>query len=129
MTLACYVYGSSSSVINACTLPLRLVTSRLTCLRCLYDMSRSSCAQFDIISDVVIVWKVINTDAEGRLTLADALVFAEKLEVDAIIDSATLTGAIMVSRDVNHVFRIDWAERVDSVLLQSSGQMHICLTR
>ncbi|CAM9931464.1 unnamed protein product, partial [Hapterophycus canaliculatus] len=41
--------------------------------------------------------EVINTDAEGRLTLADALVFAEKLEVDAIVDSATLTGAIMVA--------------------------------
>ncbi|CAM9241779.1 unnamed protein product, partial [Ectocarpus fasciculatus] len=41
--------------------------------------------------------EVINTDAEGRLTLADALVFAEKLGVDAIIDSATLTGACLVS--------------------------------
>jgi len=37
--------------------------------------------------------EVNNTDAEGRLTLADALVFAEKLEVDAIVDLATLTGA------------------------------------
>ena len=41
--------------------------------------------------------EVNNTDAEGRLTLADALVFAEKLEVDAIIDLATLTGACMVA--------------------------------
>ncbi|CAM9123941.1 unnamed protein product [Discosporangium mesarthrocarpum] len=41
--------------------------------------------------------EVINTDAEGRLTLADALVFAESLGVDAIIDTATLTGAIIVS--------------------------------
>ena len=40
---------------------------------------------------------MINTDAEGRLTLADALVFAEKLEVDAIVDMATLTGACMVA--------------------------------
>ena len=40
--------------------------------------------------------QVLNTDAEGRLTLADALVFAEKLGVDAIIDSATLTGAVIV---------------------------------
>ncbi|ERN42862.1 leucyl aminopeptidase [Rubidibacter lacunae KORDI 51-2] len=41
--------------------------------------------------------EVNNTDAEGRLTLADALVFAEKLEVDAIVDLATLTGACMVA--------------------------------
>jgi leucyl aminopeptidase len=41
--------------------------------------------------------EVNNTDAEGRLTLADALVFAEKLGVDAIVDLATLTGACVVA--------------------------------
>lgn len=41
--------------------------------------------------------EVNNTDAEGRLTLADALVFAEKLELDAIVDLATLTGACIVA--------------------------------
>ena len=41
--------------------------------------------------------EVNNTDAEGRLTLADALVYAEKLEVDAIVDLATLTGACIVA--------------------------------
>ena len=41
--------------------------------------------------------EVDNTDAEGRLTLADALCFAEELKVDEIIDVATLTGACMVA--------------------------------
>ncbi|MEY2978563.1 MAG: leucyl aminopeptidase [Prochlorotrichaceae cyanobacterium] len=41
--------------------------------------------------------EVNNTDAEGRLTLADALVFAEGLGVDAIVDLATLTGACVVA--------------------------------
>lgn len=41
--------------------------------------------------------EVNNTDAEGRLTLADALVFADKLGVDAMIDLATLTGACVVA--------------------------------
>ncbi len=41
--------------------------------------------------------EINNTDAEGRLTLADALVFAEKLGVDAMIDLATLTGACVVA--------------------------------
>ncbi|MBE9179080.1 leucyl aminopeptidase [Oculatella sp. LEGE 06141] len=41
--------------------------------------------------------EVNNTDAEGRLTLADALVFTEKLGVDAIVDLATLTGACIVA--------------------------------
>lgn len=41
--------------------------------------------------------EVLNTDAEGRLTLADALVYAEALEPDAIVDSATLTGACIIA--------------------------------
>lgn len=41
--------------------------------------------------------EVNNTDAEGRLTLADALVFADRLEVDGIVDLATLTGACIVA--------------------------------
>ncbi len=41
--------------------------------------------------------EVNNTDAEGRLTLADALVFADALGVDAIVDLATLTGACVVA--------------------------------
>ncbi|OIO25466.1 hypothetical protein AUJ14_04345 [Candidatus Micrarchaeota archaeon CG1_02_55_22] len=41
--------------------------------------------------------EVLNTDAEGRVLLADALAFAEKQDVDEIIDFATLTGAIVVA--------------------------------
>jgi leucyl aminopeptidase len=39
--------------------------------------------------------EVINTDAEGRLVMADALVLATEDGVDAIVDIATLTGACM----------------------------------
>jgi leucyl aminopeptidase len=41
--------------------------------------------------------EVDNTDAEGRLTLADALCYASELKVDEVIDLATLTGACMVA--------------------------------
>lgn len=41
--------------------------------------------------------EVMNTDAEGRLVLADALSLATEAKPDAIIDLATLTGAAMVS--------------------------------
>ena len=41
--------------------------------------------------------EINNTDAEGRLTLADALVYASKLKPDAIVDLATLTGACVVA--------------------------------
>ena len=50
--------------------------------------------------------EVNNTDAEGRLTLADALVYADKLGVDAIVDLATLTGACVVAlgNDIAAIF-------------------------
>ncbi|WP_419241002.1 leucyl aminopeptidase [Cardinium endosymbiont of Nabis limbatus] len=41
--------------------------------------------------------EIDNTDAEGRLILADALVYAEKLGVDAMVDLATLTGAMVTA--------------------------------
>ncbi|GJM16762.1 MAG: putative cytosol aminopeptidase [Thermodesulfobacteriota bacterium] len=40
--------------------------------------------------------EVINTDAEGRVVLSDALSYAVELKVDEIVDLATLTGACMV---------------------------------
>jgi len=41
--------------------------------------------------------EVINTDAEGRIVLADALYYAQRYQPDGIIDLATLTGAIVVA--------------------------------
>jgi leucyl aminopeptidase len=46
--------------------------------------------------------EVINTDAEGRLILADAITYAKKLGATVIIDMATLTGAVSIALgDVN----------------------------
>ena len=41
--------------------------------------------------------EVNNTDAEGRLILADALAYAVELGADRIVDLATLTGAVLVA--------------------------------
>ncbi|MBT6254289.1 leucyl aminopeptidase [Candidatus Uhrbacteria bacterium] len=41
--------------------------------------------------------EVLNTDAEGRVILADALPYACELKPDAVIDLATLTGAVVVA--------------------------------
>jgi leucyl aminopeptidase len=41
--------------------------------------------------------EVLNTDAEGRLILADALTYAERYEPQAVVDIATLTGAIVIA--------------------------------
>ncbi|MFM2374329.1 MAG: hypothetical protein RLZZ234_324 [Candidatus Parcubacteria bacterium] len=40
---------------------------------------------------------VLNTDAEGRLVLADALTYAERYEPELVVDVATLTGAALVA--------------------------------
>jgi leucyl aminopeptidase len=46
--------------------------------------------------------EVINTDAEGRLILADAITYARKLGATTIVDMATLTGAVSIALgDVN----------------------------
>ncbi|SQA80160.1 cytosol aminopeptidase family protein [Campylobacter jejuni] len=49
-----------------------------------------------LISREGISIEVRNTDAEGRLVLADCLSFAQDLKPDLLIDMATLTGACVV---------------------------------
>ncbi|HEX7546951.1 MAG TPA: leucyl aminopeptidase [Gemmatimonadaceae bacterium] len=41
--------------------------------------------------------EIINTDAEGRLVLADVLAYAARLKPQAVVDAATLTGAVVVA--------------------------------
>jgi len=41
--------------------------------------------------------EILNTDAEGRLILCDALTYAERFEPDTVIDVATLTGACVIA--------------------------------
>ncbi len=41
--------------------------------------------------------EILNTDAEGRLVLCDALTYAERFKPSAVIDIATLTGACVVA--------------------------------
>ncbi len=41
--------------------------------------------------------EILNTDAEGRLILCDALTYAERFKPDAVVDIATLTGACVIA--------------------------------
>jgi len=41
--------------------------------------------------------EILNTDAEGRLILCDALTYAERFKPAAVIDIATLTGACVIA--------------------------------
>jgi leucyl aminopeptidase len=61
--------------------------------------------------------EVNNTDAEGRLILADALAYAVELGADRIVDLATLTGAVLVALGSTYAALISnddaWAAEVD----------------
>lgn len=64
--------------------------------------------------------EVLNTDAEGRLILCDALTYAEQFKPKAVVDVATLTGACIVAlgHDVSGVMGNN-QELIDSLLAAS----------
>ncbi len=64
--------------------------------------------------------EVINTDAEGRLVLADALTYAKKLGATRIVDLATLTGAVSIALgDVNVAILGNDQDWIDEVVAAS----------
>lgn len=68
--------------------------------------------------------EILNTDAEGRLILCDALTYAERFEPDTVIDIATLTGACVVA--LGHIASGLFANR-DSLahkLLEAGNEAH-----
>lgn len=67
--------------------------------------------------------EIVNTDAEGRLVLADGLMAATESEADRIIDAATLTGAAImaVGKEYNAVFGLD-----DDAVNEYLHQAHQC---
>ncbi|MDQ1559339.1 MAG: leucyl aminopeptidase [Pyrinomonadaceae bacterium] len=61
--------------------------------------------------------EVINTDAEGRLILADAIAYARKLGATQVVDLATLTGAVSIALgDVNTGILGTDQELIDEVI-------------
>ncbi len=64
--------------------------------------------------------EVLNTDAEGRLILADALTYAERYKPAVVIDVATLTGACVVALGHHHSGLFTADERVAEQMLEAS---------
>jgi leucyl aminopeptidase len=61
--------------------------------------------------------EIINTDAEGRLILSDAICYAKKLGAKRILDMATLTGAVSIALgDVNTAVLGTDQEFIDEVI-------------
>src|SRR2546426_5038727 len=62
--------------------------------------------------------EIINTDAEGRLVLADAIAYAKKLGATTIVDMATLTGAVSIALgDVNAAVLGTDQELIDEIIV------------
>lgn len=66
--------------------------------------------------------EVLNTDAEGRLILADALSYANKYQPELIIDAATLTGAAARAIGYYGVVAMGNANEKDMKKLKASGE-------
>jgi leucyl aminopeptidase len=88
------VYGAFRAAV------LEKAPAKITCVLVLTDNAVNSMATFP---DAVVTGRngktveILNTDAEGRLILADALDYACDQNPDCIIDAATLTGACLVA--------------------------------
>ncbi|MEM7659700.1 MAG: peptidase M17, partial [Bacteroidota bacterium] len=69
--------------------------------------------------------EVLNTDAEGRMLLADALHFAKRYEPALVVDLATLTGASVVAVGHEGISLMQTAgEQVASALKQAGEQVY-----
>jgi leucyl aminopeptidase len=55
-----------------------------------------------VTSSAGLTVEILNTDAEGRLVLCDALHYARRFEPAAVVDIATLTGACVVALGAHH---------------------------
>ena len=96
---------------------------------CLAENMPSSTAQRP--EDVITIYggktvEVLNTDAEGRLVLADGIVAAGEENPDTIIDVATLTGAQMIAlglRTVGVMGQSDLRERIVAAA-ENAGESH-----
>jgi len=66
--------------------------------------------------------EIHNTDAEGRLVLADCLSYASELGVDECLDFATLTGAAVVALGERYSALFTEHEKLASALLKTAGK-------
>ncbi|WP_294001269.1 leucyl aminopeptidase [Sphaerotilus sp.] len=68
--------------------------------------------------------EILNTDAEGRLILCDALTYAERFKPAAVIDIATLTGAIIVGLGFQHAGLFSPDDTLADALLLAGRTSH-----
>ncbi|MGH8396599.1 MAG: leucyl aminopeptidase, partial [Pseudomonas sp.] len=96
-----YDMGGAASVFGTlrAVLELKLPINLVCILACAENMpSGGATRPGDIVTTLSgQTVEILNTDAEGRLVLCDALTYAERFKPQAVIDIATLTGACVVA--------------------------------
>jgi leucyl aminopeptidase len=65
--------------------------------------------------------EILNTDAEGRLILCDALTYAERFKPAVVVDVATLTGACVIALGHHHSGLFTADDQVAAKMLAASG--------
>jgi len=68
--------------------------------------------------------EVLNTDAEGRLVLADCLHYAKRYKPDAVVDLATLTGACVVALGSEAIGLMTQSDRLAGALEEAGKITH-----
>ncbi len=66
--------------------------------------------------------EILNTDAEGRLILCDALTYAERFKPAVVVDVATLTGACVIALGHHHSGLFTADDRVAAQMLEASRE-------
>ncbi|QXH34910.1 leucyl aminopeptidase [Pseudomonas muyukensis] len=96
-----YDMGGAASVFGTlrAVLELQLPINLVCLLACAENMPSGGASRpGDIVTTMSgQTVEILNTDAEGRLVLCDALTYAERFKPQAVIDIATLTGACVVA--------------------------------
>ncbi|TAL59680.1 MAG: leucyl aminopeptidase [Legionella sp.] len=90
--------ASVLGTLKACAI-LQLPINVVGLIACAENMSGGAAVKCgDIINSMSgQTIEIINTDAEGRLVLSDALTYAERFNPEFVIDVATLTGGVIVA--------------------------------
>ena len=96
-----YDMGGAASVFGTlrAVLELKLPINLVCVLACAENMPSGGASRpGDIVTTMSgQTVEILNTDAEGRLVLCDALTYVERFKPQAVIDIATLTGACIVA--------------------------------
>jgi leucyl aminopeptidase len=118
--------GGAAAVVNAVVAIARLkLPINVTGWAPLAENMPSGSAQRP--SDVLTIYggktvEVLNTDAEGRLVLADALVRASEEQPDLIVDAATLTGAQLVALGTHTAGVMSNTEQLRDRVVDAAGR-------